>query len=181
VCVFSIISCFSFTIYLILGLFILKIKSDSPLHRNFFYFCMCFAVWAFTAFYLSYNSNNVNNIFFIKLEYAAALIYEVFILRFIVYLTNSFKSSLKRQVGFASLWIVPSVFLYQNFIYNNIYNSFPHGFWYLGLHILSNFYNFISIILLIFWSRKSKSIKIKKQAGIIIVSGFFTIILYYYR
>ena len=173
--IFSSVSLFSFTIYILLGIYIFYIKPYSSLNRNFFYFCMCFAVWSLTTFCRAYNSCLDNNIIVIKIQYTAAVIYSVFILRFFILLTGIPLSGVKKKTLFILIWIVPSVFLYQNFRYNSIFSSFPAGGWYIGLHLLANINNLTSIILLLVWSSRSESNRVKKQVKIIVPSSIITV------
>ncbi len=175
--IFSSVSLFSFTVYILLGIYVLCIKPSSSLYRNFFYFCLCFTVWAFAAFYRSYDRGFNSSITAIKIQYAAALMYSVFILRFFILLTGIPASGRKRNIIFVLLWVIPAVFMYQNLRYNRIFSSFPGGWWYAGLHLFANLYNLSSVILLLVWSSGSESKRVKKQVKIIIISTAVTIFM----
>ncbi len=173
---FTVISCLSCSIYLIAGIYVCAINWKSPLHRNFCWFCLCFALWAFSIFYLTLDQGGRGTEIFIRLEYTAALIYEVFILRFFLYLTDFKFLKKRRHLIFPLLWVVPVIFLYQNIRHNAIHLSFPDGFWYIGLHVYANTYNMISLLLLFVMYRSTKIKRKKKQAKIIIISALFTMI-----
>jgi DNA-binding CsgD family transcriptional regulator len=148
-----------------------------PQKRNFFYFCVSFALWSFCYIVIASSSSTSTVIFWQKAAYAGALTYEVFILRFFLDFTGVIERIQHRKLFAVMLWIVPALFLHENFLNNTIAHDFPDGFWYIGLHVLAGAYNFTSLALLYFFYKKSNSFRIKKQVKIIFTGGFVTILI----
>ncbi len=173
----AMLSTIAFTSYCYLGLYVFFLDPKDSQKRNFLYFCLCFAFWSFCYIIIASSSSTPAVIFWQKAAYAGALTYEVFILRFFLDFTGTIENIPCKKLFAGMLWILPALFLYENFYNNAVVNDFPDGFWYIGLHVLANTYNFIGLVLLYFFYKKSSSSRVKKQVKIIFTGGIITILI----
>jgi DNA-binding CsgD family transcriptional regulator len=61
-------------------------------------------------------------------------------------------------------------------MYNSIAEGFPNGFWQIAHHVYANVYNGAGIFLLFLWRRRTKSVREKRQALVLILGAFGAII-----
>lgn len=144
-----VLSTIAFTVYCCLGIYVLGRDRESPQHRNFFYFCMCFALWSFGYIMIGVSTGNRAGDLWQRVAYMGALSYEVFVLRFFLLFTGVVKNFNTRKGLSAALWVVPAVFMYMNCAHNAVTEGFPDGFWYVGIHVFANSYNMASILLIV--------------------------------
>ena len=171
----SLLAAFATIIYIIFGVYILIRRPYAPMHRSFFYMCISFAIWTFGYFAVTFSKDNSNTDIYYKILYTGPITYCIFMLHFLIYLTDSFKNKILRLIIFAVSYIVPIIFLYQNWINNAVHLSFPKGFWYHGLHIFPSVYDASCLLMVILWTIRSKSKKNKKQGNTIVITAFITI------
>lgn len=165
----SLLSAFATIIYIIFGVYILIRRPYAPLHRVFFLMCISLSLWAFGFFAITYTKNEAVSSLYYKIQYTGAITYCVFTLKFIIYLSDLFKKKYIRWIIFAVSYILPVIFLYQNWGHNMVRLDYPDGFWYQGIRIYPNIYDAVCLLTAIVWAIHSKSKRNRKQ-GIIILS-----------
>ena len=171
----SLLAAFATIIYLVFGSYILLKRPYAPMHRNFFYLCLSLATWTFGYFAVTFTKDNPNNYIYYKIIYTGPITYCIFMLHFLIYLTDSFKNKILRLIIFAVSYIVPIIFLYQNWINNAVHLGFSNGIWYHGTHIFPCIYDAVCILMVIIWTIKSKSKKKKSQGKALLITCFITI------
>ena len=149
--IISFLSVAGFTIYCLIGIFYLFQNYRSIKNIFFFLFCLSFALWSLSKAFLAVTAEPSSVIIWQKIGYTGALTYDVFILLFFIHLTGLSDKMKKSVLFYMGIWILPLVFLFSELFFHNIQKDFPFGFWYIGLHVLGNGYNFISIIFILVW------------------------------
>lgn len=173
----SILSTISFVTYIYVGAFVLYLNYNSKINRNFFYSCLAFSLWSFSYIFLNMALAPEHRVFWQKMSFCGALVYEIFTLRFFLFLTRFDEKIKHRVLVNALILVIPGVFLYQNIAYNAIVNDFPYGMWYVMAHVYANSYNMLGLFLVFIWGRKSTRRMEKKQAAIIVRSAMAVIIM----
>ena len=171
----SLLAAFATIIYIIFGSYILIRRPYAPMHRNFFYMCISLAMWSFGFFAVTFTKNETINSVYYKILYTGPITYCIFMLQFFIYLTELFKKKNIRRILFSVSFIVPVIFLYQNWVNNAVHLSFPKGIWYHGLHIFPSAYDASCLLMVILWTIRSKSKKVKTQGTILVITALITI------
>jgi len=176
--------------YMLLGIFTFLNDSNNKLNKLFFIMCMNLAYWSFmTALMNGAIDAETASDFYLYSTLAWAFFY-CLLLHFIIILTDK-GVFLKKRVAFLGFYspALFSIYLYVlqpesslNFVKTNLgwvyIASTDRGF------IWANFYNFYyffymgAVIFLLFkWLGESKIIRVRKQAKLILITTFITIIL----
>ncbi|MBN1646579.1 MAG: hypothetical protein JW874_00980 [Spirochaetales bacterium] len=175
--VIAFLSIGSFTVYCLIGTMCLFQDRKSRIHRLFFLFCLSYALWSLSKAVLALDISAALRVFWQKTGYISSLTYEVFTLQFFLLLTGYIKKIHRPRAVLYGLWTLPAVFFVAELFFHAIQKDFPGGFWYIGMHVFANSYNFISLALVTWWARKTGLRRIKLQARLIIITGLVTILL----
>lgn len=163
--------------YLYFGFYFFAQRPKSAKHRYFFLFNLSFALWSFSYAIVAGSGDPDTQMLWRKIGYVGALSYEVFMLEFFLRHTGLIRR-VKRPVPLSLLlWAVPLIWIYMNLAHNAIHEDFPAGFWYIGLHLIADGYNLISIALIWLWIRSSDLRRERIQGMVIISGGLITIVL----
>ncbi|MGE5678035.1 MAG: histidine kinase N-terminal 7TM domain-containing protein, partial [Pseudomonadota bacterium] len=165
--VFSIISIMAFMIYLLIGLYALHIDRRSKLNQLFFAFCLSMSVWSFAyAFVYAGQDRNM----WMKISAVGWCTFSSFVLHLTLLVTEN---KMVRNTAVKLLLYVPSalffyisVFLYRN---DKAPSAFIEKFFNIGDFTYHFTFLLASIILVFVWGCRSKSMRRRKQAGIVIV------------
>jgi len=185
---YSLLSFFSFTLSIYLGIYVLRLNSKSAINRLFFIIAILVGIWDFAYVFIYPESNKEILFFWYKITAIGWATFASFLLHFTFYLTK--KDKITRNPYLVSLIYVPAIFfliraLYGGFIAtdfeirNNIAYEIQNNK--STCYILFVIYMWSFLCLSIFHikinAKKSKFKKVKIQANIMFYSVLVIIAL----
>ncbi len=177
-------------IYLLMGIYVLRLDPRAALNRVFFVLCLIFGFWSFdnVLFQLIKDKNTL--IFYHKLFVFSWCFHIGVIIHFTLILIKK-NDLLKKRLTYVLLYLPGFIFTFKEIItgfiekdyiitgfgWRPVYNmSSP---WYLAYEIYYTVPVLIGIFLVWLWGKNSESVREKKQARIIIISGFIGLAVSY--
>lgn len=172
------LSLISAYVYLHIGIYTLRLNKESILNRVFFLLCFVYAIWAF-AYSFAYTSDTIYEFsFWNKLSafgwctFSALSLYLVLLLTENRFAANKFITVLIFLPGAVFLYM--ALFLFGPDIETPVAVS---NFFYVGDFLYNLLYTFTCIVLLIFWGINTESLRVKKQAKLLVISSSISFLL----
>jgi len=161
-------------IYILSGIYVLKINSSNRMNRLFFLQCLSLAVWAFTAFIIYPLKNRAEVILWYKISSLGFGLYYALILHLYLYFTRSRLTKLKISALYVpSLTIIAATWfsytLFEDFIYLNGQWKFIPAFSHPGFYIYIVYYfsyTIFAVTILLRWQFSAESRKEKLQSRV---------------
>ena len=175
--VFSALSLFAVLLYAYTGIFIYRIKKDSPLHRVFLLWCVSMAVWSFGyAFvYVTTTSQDV----WMKISALGWCFFAAFALRWVLLFTGS--RLFQKSLSYLIIYLPGLLFWYMSvfvFVQGRAPSAAIENFFYTGNFLYNFSYIFLCILALVIWGYKNRTCKkCIKQARILVISSAFPFLL----
>ncbi len=175
-----------FFIYLFLGIYVLIINYKSSTHQLFFLMSLSLSIGTFCNIPAIQAVNKEIITWWVKFGWFGFLLFIPFFNHFCILLTT--KKKINKFI-LAFIYLPTIFFYYKNFTtgvlfkdfyrINNtwgyVYNTEFTGIFLFGLYVLASIISYI--ILTIYWRKKDKSIKTKKQSSILLITASLTAIL----
>ncbi|MBN2041097.1 MAG: PAS domain-containing protein [Spirochaetes bacterium] len=175
---------FIFMIDVYLGLHVLLLDKKSKIHRLFFLLCLCQALWAVVSGIIFSADDKQFLIFIFKTSGFIWIPYFALLLHFCLTITNIIKL---KPLHYIFLYFPALILVYGNLVSYTLYSDFiktgnqwifvvasdSGWFYFHSLYIIFNMGT--SLVLLLLWKRRTKSIKEKKQAVILFVTLFLVL------
>lgn len=186
--ILSLLVFFAFIVYLYLGIYTYRLDPKSKLNRIFSLACIDFAIWAFVYTFFYSASDKETAWFWYKISSVGWCFFPGLVLHFFITLTEK-ENVLKKWWIYLVLYLPGTAFIYRaltgtllviGFVYKGlgwceIASSNSIWFWSYTLYYSS--FIMTSLILIFQWGMKAKNNRKKKQAMVILLTAFPTLVM----
>jgi PAS domain S-box-containing protein len=173
-----IVNTIAFITYVYFGFYTFFLDRKSKINVFFFIVCLIYALWSFSFIIINSPVLSIDErTVWLKIGYTAASLYEPVLIIFALHYAGIYGRIKWKPLFIIGIWIIPLVYLYQNWAHNAIVKDIPLGFWHYSMHIYNNVYNLIAIVIVIIGAVKSKSQRMMLQIKIICSGAIAAIIL----
>ena len=104
------------------------------------------------------------------------LLFPVLLLKFVLIFSGFFEYKKVRILYYTFSWIIPAILSFKSVTENAVFNEYPSGNW-LFFMLTEAIYNLFSTSLMLYWWKKTRIKREKKQAKIYVYVSIFTIII----
>ncbi len=190
--VLSLFFIIAFMIYIYFGFYILllykKNKINGPFHKLFFVLCIVFSVWSFNYSFLVSSDSKGNCWLFFKLSLPLLVFFPALLLHYFLILTLKVKN-LQLRKFYPLIYIPGIVFIIKGLtgvLTVSDFVKYKHGWgpvysvvspWFIAYTVYYIGILSACLILILLWYNKTGSLREKKQARIIFITAFISIVI----
>lgn len=172
---FSVISIVACVFYLQIGCYAFQLEKKSGINQLFMILCISLAIWSFALVYVTDETESI----WVVIAAFGRYTYSSIMLHLTLVFTGHHRVC--RSAKAAALIYAPSVFLLYKIIFlfrqNNHFPKSAEAFLYVGNYIYPAVFAFAGILILTLWGARTKRLREKKQAGILIFASLCPLLL----
>jgi PAS domain S-box-containing protein len=175
---FSALSLAAVFVYIYIGIFTYRQNKASSIHKTFLSLCASYAIWSF-AYAFAYISNDGYVFSFWNKISAIGWCSFSAITLFLTLLITEKSILRKRIVVYLILFPAVLFFFMAVFLFGQGVNTpaVISNFFYIGDFLYDFTYLLMSIVVVFIWGLKSKSVRIKKQSKVLVLSSIIPFVL----
>jgi len=186
--IFSFLMTVSFIIYLFLGVYAIYLNKKASLNRIFLALNLSFAIWSLASAFLISAVDKQGSMMWNRIGSIGYCSFASLVLHFFLVFTHKDKL-MKKWWMYVLIYLPPAVFIFQIFMWDLFTKDYILGkygwtlvaridsIWYGAFTAQPILYVGIGLLICYRWQKKAASIRERKQARVILISGLTSFIL----